>query len=206
MPTSSTRPPTRERLLDAAQEGINHQGFAATSIEQIIERAGVTKGTFFYHFKSKNELARALIERFAAADQEVLVGGMQRAERLADRPIDQLLIFVGLMIEVAEELDATPHPGCLFATYCFEGGLFDDDTRGVISDAIANWRRVVGEKLRAAASEHPPVEPVDLDSLADMISVLFEGAFVVARSTDTRAVFADQLRHYRTYLKLIFEV
>jgi len=205
MPKSPATPSTRERLLDAAQEGINHQGFAATSIEQIIERAGVTKGAFFYHFKSKNELARALIDRFAAVDREVLEGGMQRAERLADRPLEQLLIFVGLMIEVAEQLDATPNPGCLFATYCFEGGLFDDDTRNVISEAIASWRCIVGEKLRAAANEHLPVEPIDLDSLADMISVLFEGAFVVARSTDTRAVFASQLRHYRTYLKLLFE-
>ena len=205
MPNSSTRTPTRDRLLDAAQEGINHHGFAATSIEQIIEKAGVTKGTFFYHFKSKNELARALIERFAAADHQVLLSRMERAERLAERPIEQLVIFVGLMIEVAEELDATSNPGCLFATYCFEGGLFDDATRGVITDALASWRRIVGDKLRAAANEHAPVAAVDLDSLADMISVLFEGAFVVARSTETRTVFTDQLRHYRTYLKLLFE-
>ena len=129
---------------------------------------------------------------------------MERAERLSERPLEQLLIFVGLMIEVAEELDVAPNPGCLFATYCFEGGLFDDGTLGVIADALESWRRAVGEKLSAAASEQPPAEPVDLDSLADMISVLFEGAFVLARSSDSRAVFASQMRHYRTYLKLLF--
>lgn len=204
MPSSST-PPTRERLLDAALEGINRQGFAATSIESIIEQAGVTKGTFFYHFKSKNQLARALIDRFAAADQEVLSGSMARAENLSDDPLQQLLIFVGLMVEVAQELDATQHPGCLFATYCFEGGLFDDETKGVIDDAILSWRRVVGDKLRAAAETKAPVREVDLESLADMLNVLFEGAFVLARSTTTREVFANQLRHYRTYLQLLFE-
>jgi TetR/AcrR family transcriptional repressor of nem operon len=203
MPTTS-KPPTRDRLLDAAQEGIDRNGFAATSIERIIAGAGVTKGTFFYHFKTKNDLARALIDRFAAADREVLIGGMSRAENLSDDPLQQLLIFVGLMIEVAQELDETPHPGCLIATYCFEGGLFDEDTKAVIADAITGWRQVVGDKLRAAAAATPPVKDVDLDSLADMISVLFEGAFVVARSTTTRAVFVDQLRHYRTYLQLLF--
>ena len=100
MPSPPTEAPTRERLLDAAQAGINERGFAGTSIDQIIERAGVTKGTFFYHFKSKNELARALIERFAAADRAVLGESMARAERLAEDPLQQLLIFVGLMIEV----------------------------------------------------------------------------------------------------------
>ena len=53
---------------------------------------------------------------------------------------------------------------------------------------------------------HPEwLREVDLDSLADMITVLFEGAFVLARSMDAGAVFADQLRHYRTYLQLVFD-
>lgn len=198
------RTPTRERLLDAAQESINRHGFSATSVERIIGLAGVTKGAFFHHFGSKNELARALIDRFAAADREVLETSMRRAENLSDDPLQQLLIFVGLMIEVGEELDATPNPGCLFATYCFEGGLFEDDTRDVIAGAITLWRKEVGDKLRAAAAARPPRRRVDLESLADMLTTLFEGSFVLARSTDTRGVFVGQLRHYRTYLELLF--
>ena len=205
MPSPSPPPSTRERLLDAAEDGINRHGFAATSIDKIIEKVGVTKGAFFHHFKSKGELARALIDRFAAADRAMLEGGMERAERLSDDPLQQLLIFVGLLIEVADGLDATEHPGCLFASYCWEGELFDEETRGVIAEAIRGWRKVVGDKLREAAAAHPPVRGVDLDSLADMITVLFEGAFVLARSMDAGAVFADQLRHYRTYLQLVFD-
>ena len=75
----------------------------------------------------------------------------------------------------------------------------------MIADAISTWRRVVGDKLRAAAAARPPLRDVDLDSLSDMLTVLFEGAFVVARSATTRAVFAAQLRHYRTYLQLLFD-
>ena len=198
------RAPTRERLLDAAHESINRRGFAATSVEDIIEGAGVTKGTFFYHFKTKADLARALIDRFAEADRAVLSASMGRAEKLSDDPLQQLLIFVGLVIEVAEQLDETPHPGCLFASYCYEGGLFDDDTRGVIEGAILSWRSAIGDKLRAAAAAHPPQAEVDVSSLADMLTVLFEGAFVVARSTSAPNVFANQLRHYRSYLQLLF--
>ena len=82
---------TRDKLLDAAQEMINEQGFAATSIDQIIDRVGLTKGTFFYHFKTKNDLARALIDRFAAADQQVLRGSMERAEKLSDEVTSMVL-------------------------------------------------------------------------------------------------------------------
>jgi TetR/AcrR family transcriptional repressor of nem operon len=199
-----TRTGTREKLLDAAEAIVSRQGFAATSIDQILGEVGVTKGSFFYHFKSKNELARALIERFAAADQELLRSNMERAEKLADEPLQQLLIFAGLLVEVAEQLDTSPQPGCLFATYCYEKGLFDEQTHRVIADAFLGWRRVLGEKLRAAAAEHPLAQDVDIDSLADMATVLFEGAFVMARTLSGRSLFADQMRHYRRYLQLLF--
>jgi len=195
---------TRDRLLDAAQELVNQQGFSATSVDQILTAVGLTKGAFFHHFKSKAELARALIERFAAADQEVLRTSLERAEKLSDDPLQQLLIFVGLMIEMGETLDASPEPGCLFATYCFESGLFEEETRRVVADAMEGWREALGEKLRAAAAAHPPRREVDLDSLADMLTVIFEGAFVLARTFPGRQTFVAQLRHYREYLQLLF--
>jgi len=198
------RTETRERLLDAAQDLINRQGFAATSVDQILERVGLTKGAFFHHFPTKHDLARALIDRFAAADGELLRSSMERAERLSDEPLQQVLIFVGLMIEAAEALDASPHPGCLFATYCYESGLFEDETTGVIADAMLAWRALLGDKLRAAARERPLPDDIDVESLADMLTVLFEGAFVMARTFPRRAVFTEQLRHYRRYLRLLF--
>jgi len=196
---------TREKLLDAAEALVNEQGFSATSIDQIIDRVDLTKGTFFYHFKTKNDLARALIDRFAAGDQRVLSSSIERAEKLSDDPLQQVLIFVGLLLEVAEQLDANPQPGCLFATYCYEAGLFDEDTHRVITDAMLGWRRVLGEKLRAAAERHPPRIDVDLDHVADMITVVFEGAFVMSRSVREQGVFTQQIRQYRNYLQLLFE-
>lgn len=205
MPETAT-PTTRDRLLDAAEEMIKDRGFAATSIDRIIENAGVTKGTFFYHFKTKNDLAHALIDRFAAGDREVLEANMARAEKLSDDPLQQLLIFVGLVLEVAEQLDAEPQPACLFATYCYESGLFDEKTRSVISDAMRNWGQVVGAKLREAVAAHPPKTDVDLDHLADMLTVILEGAYVMARSVRGQKVFAPQIRLYRSYLQLLFDV
>ena len=196
---------TRERLLDAAQRMINQSGFAATSVDRIIEEVGVTKGAFFHHFKTKNDLARALIERFAAGDGELLRSSLERADRLAEDPLQRLLIFVGLMLEVAEELDATPSPGCLFATYCYESGIFEPETRRVVSDAMLEWRRLLGARLRVVAAAHPPRREVDLDSLADHLTVVFEGAYVLARALPGKRVFSDQIRHYRNYLALLFE-
>jgi len=203
--TTKARISTRQRLLDAAEQLVNRQGFSATSIDQIIDQVGITKGAFFYHFKSKAELARALIDRFAAADQQVLYTNIKRAESLSDDPLQQLLIFVGLLLEIAEQLDSNPEPGCLFATYCYEQGLFDEQTHEVIRSAILDWRTMMVEKLRATAKCHKPTVDVNLDSLADMLTVLFEGAFVLSRSLKGKDTFVQQIRHYRHYLQLLFQ-
>ena len=197
---------TREKLLDTAEALILDRGYAATSIDQIIDTVGMTKGAFFYHFKTKNHLARALIDRWAAGDRRVLHGNMERAEKLSDDPLQQVLIFAGLAIDLAEQLDRLPQPGCLFATYCFERGLFGPEINDVIRDAMLEWRRVIGVKLHAAAEVRPPRFEVDLASLADLMTVVFEGAFVLSRSVGGRDIFASQLRHYRTYLRLVFDV
>jgi TetR/AcrR family transcriptional repressor of nem operon len=197
---------TREKLLDVAEKLINDRGFAATSIDQVLEGVGVTKGAFFHHFRSKADLAHALIERFAARDRKILHGNLQRAEKLSDDPLQQVLIFVGLMVELAEQIDASAHPGCLFATYCYESGLFDEHTHRVIADALLGWRVALAERLRTASVRYPLRRQVDLDSLADGLTVAFEGAFVLARALGGGSAVADQVRHYRDYLRLLFGV
>ncbi|ASU85378.1 TetR/AcrR family transcriptional regulator [Nocardiopsis gilva YIM 90087] len=59
---SSRREATRQRLFEAAITLISEQGFGATSVDQIAERAGVAKGTVYYNFSGKAELYTALME------------------------------------------------------------------------------------------------------------------------------------------------
>ncbi len=55
---------TREKLLEVAERAVLEKGFAATSIEELISAVGITKSGFFYHFKGKGELAKALLQRY----------------------------------------------------------------------------------------------------------------------------------------------
>lgn len=194
---------TRTVIMDAAEGLVLETGFAATSIDRLIQRAGVTKGTFFYHFDSKQALARALVERYAALDLGHLSDNLARAERLSRDPLQQLVIFVGLFQEAAADL-SEPYPGCLFGAYCYEAGLFDDATLEIIRDSMRTWRSRLGGKLRQIAAERPPRFEVDLDSLADMLTVIFEGAFILSKTLRDPAVVAAQLGHYRNYLELLF--
>lgn len=194
---------TRERLLDVAQELILSHGFAGTPVDAIIQGAGVTKGAFFHHFASKGELARTLLERYAAADAEHLEGTMAKAERLTADPLQQLLLFVGLLEEDLRE-HADPVLGCLFASYAYAAQLFDEPTLELIRTSVVAWRGRLREKLEAAAAEHALRVDVDLEAVADLLWVVFEGAFILARTERRSEHLARQLRQYRSYLEALF--
>jgi TetR/AcrR family transcriptional repressor of nem operon len=194
---------TRTALLDAAESLILDHGFSATSVDKVIERAGVTKGTFFYHFKTKADLARALVERYARLDLEHLESTLGRAEQLSRDPLQQILIFIGLFKEEAEAF-TEPYPGCLFASYCYEAELFDAATLAVAADVMRSWRARLGTKFAEAVAAHPPRLPADAEALADKITVVFEGAFIVSKVLNEPKVVAAQLGLYRDYIELLF--
>jgi TetR/AcrR family transcriptional repressor of nem operon len=194
---------TRTQLLDAAESLFLSHGYGGASVDAILERAGLSKGAFFHHFTSKAELAHALIERYAEADRDVLTDSLARAERLSRDPLQQVLILVGLYEEMLSGL-AEPYPGCLFATYCYQAGLFDEPVHTIVRDSMTEWRTIVGGKLREAMERHPTALAVDADDLADALLAVIEGSFVLSKSLKDPELVVRQLRHYRNYLELLF--
>lgn len=179
------------------------QGFAATSIDAVIERAGVTKGAFFHHFRSKAALGLALVQRFAERDEKILDHFVTRVEKLSRDPVQQVMLFAAFFEEEMSKLGG-PHPGCMFATFCFEAGLFDETTRDVIADGFRKWRDRLQEKFEAAIAARPPSVPVDPKALADMATAMFEGGLVLSKGLDEPAVHVEQMRQYRNYIELLF--
>ena len=203
MPRDGTA--TRKRILDAAQDIVLDRGFAATSVDAVLAEASVTKGAFFHHFPSKLELGRALLERYAAADEQLLEEFMAAAEAQADDPAEQVVAFVREFERVAGELPAT-QPGCLFVSFIYERQLAGEGSDDIIGTSIRQWRSRLLEKLEAAAAVHPPAADVDLPSLADQVFTTFEGGFILTRAMRDPAHLRAQLAHLRHYLELLFQV
>jgi TetR/AcrR family transcriptional regulator, transcriptional repressor for nem operon len=196
---------TRERILELAHELILKQGYAATSLEQILERAAVTKGAFFHHFESKDELARALVDRYLASEQQVFEATLGRAVTLSADPLQQVLIGLRLLEEMFVGLDA-PHPGCLIAAFLYQNQLMTAETSAKSREAFLAWRRHVAAKLTAAAKLHPPRIAVDYDSIGDLLNTVVEGTFIMAKLMEDPKMMVRQLRQVRAYIELVFGV
>lgn len=196
---------TRDRLMDAAESLFLGHGYGGTSVDAILERTGLTKGAFFHHFRSKHDLALSLIERHAAADRAHLLSRVARAERLSRDPLQQVLILVGLYEEEMAAL-TEPYGGCLFASYSYQAGLFDEEVHRIIRASFEEWREVVRQKLAAAMERHPARLDVEATDLVEMLLSVLEGSFILSRTLEDRGLVARQLGEYRNYLELLFGV
>lgn len=194
---------TRERLLELAEAAVLQKGFAATSIDELIAAAGLTKGGFFYHFRDKGELARAMLLRYLERDKAILDDIFARADELNEDPLHGALIALKLFAEMLADLPVA-HPGCLAAAYAYQDQLFNPDVRELNRQGMLAWRVRFRERLDRIAERYPPRIDVDLDSLADMATTLVEGGIILSRVMKEPGVLPRQILSYRDFVRLIF--
>jgi AcrR family transcriptional regulator len=194
---------SRERILSTAESLILERGLAGTTIDDIIDRAAITKGGFFYHFDGKLALARALVERYIEMDKRMFRELSDRADSLSEDPLQRTLIFLNLFAEAVAGMTQV-HPGCVVAAFTYEAQQIDDGVRGLMALGMLDWRAMIAARLREVTEKYPPRSEVDIDALADMFSSTLEGGIILARVYNDNRALIEQVHAYRTHLRLLF--
>jgi len=194
---------TRDRILAIAEAGVLEKGFGATSIEEVIAEAGITKSGFFYHFRDKNELAREMLKRYVASNDRLFDEIFARGRELSDDPLQAFLISLKLLAEVMSDLP-NGHPGCLIASICYQERLYDREIRELTAQSVRGWNARFRGIFEEIAAVHPPREPVDLDDLADMLSCVVDGGIIMSKTLGDPSRLTRQVLAFRSFVKLIF--
>ncbi len=194
---------TKERLLALAEAAVMAKGFAATSIEELIAAAGITKSGFFYHFKDKSALAKALMLRYLEQDKIVLNDIFRRGDELNEDPLHGFLVGLRLFAEMLANLPAN-HPGCLAASFAYQDQLFNKEIRDLNAEGVLTWRKRFRERLELIAQRYPPKQEVDFEALADMAASQVEGGLVLGRLLKDPTILPRQVLLYRDLVRFIF--
>lgn len=195
---------SRDRILVTAEAIILQKGYVGTSLDEILAKAAITKGGFFYHFNGKVELARALVQRYLEEDQKMFDALQLRADALSEDPLQRLLIFLNLLAEALIG-QTEVHPGCLAAAFTYEIQQFDADMRERIASGMLAWRNMIAERLYTVLEMRQPRLPVEVDALADMFTAVVEGGIILARIFDSNRPLYNQVLAYRSHLRLLFD-
>lgn len=194
---------TKEKIMDIAAEAILKKGFAGTSIDEVIFAADITKGGFFYHFKDKRDLAKSLLERSLKEDDRIFEELLTRADELSDDPLHSFLIFLKLFAEMFENLPEV-HPGCLVAAFTYQDQQFDRTITDLNAQGVISWRDTFRHRLDLISKKYPPKRKVDMDDVADMLSVLIEGGIILSKVLDQKQILARQVLLYRDFISQLF--
>ena len=194
---------TREHIMATAESIILNRGYSGTSIEEVINKAGITKGGFFYHFKGKNDLARNLILRYLGNDLAFFTELSDRARSLTEDPLQVYLLFLKLTAEAMQDLPGA-HPGCLVASFTYEAEQFDDEVRALNAEGVLVWRKLFGEHLEAVTEKYPMKIDRSFDDLADMLTSVIEGGIIMSKLLDDKNMLPNHILQYRDYVRLVF--
>jgi len=194
---------TRDRILEIAETAVLAKGFAGTSIEELIAAVGITKSGFFYHFRDKGQLAKAMLLRYLDRDKALLDDMFRRADELNEDPLHGFLVGLKMFAEMMANLPEV-HPGCLAASFCYQDQLFNREIRELNASGMLAWRTRFRERLDLIAKRYPPRQEVDLDALADMISTLVEGGLILGRAFNDVTILPRQVLLYRDFVRAIF--
>jgi TetR/AcrR family transcriptional regulator, transcriptional repressor for nem operon len=156
----------RARILDAAFDLFQEQGYNASSVHQIAARAAVTGGAFHHHFPTKKALGLAVIEeRVAAAVEQTWIEPVRSAATGPDG-------ILGVLEELARQLDARGSVrGCPVNNLTLELAFADEGYRAALRKLFDRWRETLADKLGGA----------DADALATMAIASYSGAMAIAK-------------------------
>jgi TetR/AcrR family transcriptional regulator, transcriptional repressor for nem operon len=195
---------TRARLLDLAERAILEKGYAATSIEELVVAAGITKSGFFYHFRAKNDVAKALMWRDNANTAQLFDAIFGAADADNADPLDALLDGLNRFANAAA-ISPQPYPGCLVAAFAYQRELFDAEHWQLMEEGFAERHAQFRTRLERIAMHRPSSTSIDLDDLADMGIAVVQGAIVLDRVRGGHVAIGQQIALYGAFLRNLFK-
>lgn len=191
---------SKTRLLDATIKVVRTKGYNATRVEDVCAEAGVTKGSFFHHFKSKDDLALAALERWQEATTTLFASAPYH------EPADPLeRVFAYLDYRKSILTGALPEFTCFVGTMVQEIHATNPQLRAGCESSIFGHARALEADLAEAIRKHGVARPVTAQSLAVHMQCVIQGAFILAKAADGPAIAAESIDHLRRYLQLLFE-
>ncbi|MEQ1831969.1 MAG: TetR/AcrR family transcriptional regulator [Candidatus Eisenbacteria bacterium] len=190
---------SRTRLLSAALTLIRTNGLTATRVDDICAAAGLSKGSFFHHFESKEALAVA-----AARHWSEMTGGMFASApyHASSDPLDRVLAYIEFRKALVQ--GDVPQFTCLVGTMVQEAYHSNPAIRDACEASITGHADTLVADIAAAKRKYAPRASWSPESLALHTQAVIQGAFILAKARNDSRVAIESIEHLKHYFELLF--
>jgi TetR/AcrR family transcriptional regulator, transcriptional repressor for nem operon len=193
MTSKKTLSPRKEELLKQGKLLILSKGYTATTVDAIVEAVGITKGAFYYFFKSKDEFARELLDYnwlpVRHAQEEL------RSQNID--PLQHLYQHIDFMVEFV------PEHGRLMGIISNELSESHPEISKQMQGFFREWTEYLEEIITLTKAQYGPNSNIVPKNLMEFILMTLEGAPVVSRQLGTDAV-NHAVEHLKAYIQSLF--
>jgi TetR/AcrR family transcriptional regulator, transcriptional repressor for nem operon len=190
---------SKTQLLSAALQIIRAKGYAATTVEDICRQAGVTKGSFFHHYRSKDELALSATAHWDAMTESFFASAPYHKHL---DPLERLLGYVDFRGEIL--IGELPDYTCLLGTLVQETYATHPDIRAACDRGMSRHIAELTRDIEAAKKRYAPKARWSPESVGYFIQATLQGSFIFAKAKQSPDVARANLAHLRRYLKTLF--
>jgi TetR/AcrR family transcriptional repressor of nem operon len=190
----------RQKLLDAALGVIREKGYVATTVDELCARAGVAKGSFFYHFPDKESLAVTAANYWSETTSALFASAPYHAPK---DPLDRVLGYIDFRRALLK--GGVPDFTCLVGTMVQEVYETHPAIRDACDASISSHAETIEADIAEAMKERGIRANWTAKSLALHTQAVLQGAFILAKAKGGADIAASSVDHLRRYIELLFQ-
>jgi TetR/AcrR family transcriptional repressor of nem operon len=169
---------TRRRIVGHATQLIHDKGYRGTTIDDVIKAAGVTKGSFYFHFSSKEGLGNAVIDHASS----IVMEGIKEAFRQKElTPYQRLELMLRGVQGLVEETQCTH--GCIMGNLALELSHTNDGFRRKLAGVFKGWSSYIASELETMKESGELPKDLDTAAYADFMVSALEGGIMMSKVT-----------------------
>lgn len=203
---------TRDNLVRSAVEIMLNKGYTSTSVDQICEKAGVSKGSFFHYFSSKEELAQAALEQFFLKMNDLLnrSQNMQltpkpdnQSRSPSQNPLERINSYLDNLLDLASggEMPLS----CLIGNFAQELSGTHPALQKQCAEYFDAWMESFTLLFQDSLRDAAWADKVDARSIAEYFVSLMEGTLVVYKAQQDIQLVRENILHFKKYLSLMIQ-
>ena len=191
---------TKEKLLEAAFLLVREKGYSSTTVDQLCEFVGVTKGSFFHYFESKETWAVESAKHWSFVTGKFFATASYH--ELTD-PLDRILGYVDFRKRILR--GKSSEFTCLVGTMVQEAYESHPEIRKACQESIFSHARTLESDIKDAIDIYKPNIKLTPQSLALHTQAVLQGAFILAKASQDPKNAIDSIDHLKNYIRLLFE-